>query len=448
MAALLLPQQVLQLSRNCNKADMTMTHACSKVRETCRTMRRTTKPEMKRETITTRRITRGWRRCAVGAITCATLCSPALAQTPNALIDALIKKGVLTEQEAREIASELEKGKAPAPLVRPSSANIKDLDLRGRVQAQFGHTHAENDAGSDDYSTLELRRVRLGIRASLMQNVRAHVEANVVPNTFSMRSAYLEWREHKPAYIRVGLEKPLFSYDETTSSAAILTVERSHINNLMWAADAQMTGVSIEGAASVIQYGAGIYTGQANANAEQFDHYLFNGSVGLSLDRWLPDDHKLKFRLDGIINDDPVAIFRYEYGLAASTHYSWRRFELRTEYLQGHPFGGGSIRGGYIMPSYYFTEKLQGVLRYEIATADHAFIPAPGRYARRTSVTPADLAGARIGTDYQAFYLGANYYIKGDHLKLMAGLEYSELDNTDRGRLQAYTVYGAIRMLY
>jgi phosphate-selective porin OprO and OprP len=409
---------------------------------------RTTKVERKGDITKAGRVTRGWRRCAVGAVACAALCSPASAQAPDALIDALIRKGVLTEQEAKEIAGELDKGKAPAPLVRPSSSNIKELDLRGRLQAQFGYTHAENDAGSDDYSTLELRRVRLGIRAALMQNVRAHVEANVVPNTFSMRSAYLEWRQHKPAYLRVGLEKPLFSHEETTSSAAILTVERSMINNQMWAADAQMNGVSLEGAASVFTYGAGIYTGRPNVNPDAFDRYLFNASVGVALDRWMPDDHKLKFRVDGISNDDSGANFRYEHGLAASSHYAWGRFDLRTEYLRGHPFTGGHVHGGYIMPSFYFTEKLQGVLRYEKATADGTSIGAPSRYARRTAVTPEALAGTRRGTDYQAIYAGANYYIRGDHLKLMTGIEYSELDNTARGRLQAYTVYGAIRMLY
>jgi hypothetical protein len=45
-------------------------------------------------------------------------------------------------------------------------------------------------------------------------------------------------------------------------------------------------------------------------------------------------------------------------------------------------------------------------------------------------------------------FRGANYYIKGDNLKLMAGVEYSELDGTERGTLKSTTLYGAVRMLY
>lgn len=43
---------------------------------------------------------------------------------------------------------------------------------------------------------------------------------------------------------------------------------------------------------------------------------------------------------------------------------------------------------------------------------------------------------------------GVNYYVKGDNLKLMAGVESSELDETASGTLKSTTVDGAVRMLY
>jgi phosphate-selective porin OprO and OprP len=386
-----------------------------------------------------------WARWAIGVLAGAALATPVVGQSSNALLDALIRKGILTEQEAKEIAAELEPAPKPAaPVVRPSSGNIRDLQIRGRIHGQFGYTHAENDDGSDDYSTLEMRRVRLGVRGTLFQNVRAQIEANFIPNSFSMRSAYLEWREHDWIMPKMGFDKPTFGHEENTSSASILTVERSNINNQM--VPGPTTGVSFAGSYEMFEYGAGIYTGRANVNPDGWDRYLYNGSIGIRLDRWIPENHKLSFRIDGIANDDTGAIFGFETGVAASGHYLWGRFDLRVEYLQADPFDGGYVRGGYIMPSYKFTEKIQGVVRYERSTADDTFINAPNRYTRRTDVSPS--TATRQGTDYEAVYLGANYYIKGDNLKLMSGVEYSELDGTSRGTLKSTTLYGAIRMLY
>jgi phosphate-selective porin OprO and OprP len=388
-----------------------------------------------------------WARWAIGVLAGAALVTPVVAQSSNALLDALIRKGVLTEQEAKEIEAELEPAPKPAaPVVRPSSSNIRDLQIRGRIHGQFGYTHADNDEGSDDYSTLEMRRVRLGMRGTLFQNIRAQIEANFIPNTFSMRSAFLEWREHEWIMPKMGFDKPVFGYEENTSSASILTVERSNINNQM--VPGPTTGVSFSGGYEIFTYGAGVYTGRANVNPDGFDRYLYNGSVGVTLDRWMPENHKLSFRLDGITNDDNGAIFGFETGVAASSHYIWGPFDVRVEYMQANPFQGGYVRGGYIMPSYKFTDKIQGVVRYERSTANGTTLNAPNRYARRTDVTPAGAGGGRTGEDFEAIYIGANYYIKGDNLKLMAGVEYSELDGTERGTLKSTTLYGAVRMLY
>lgn len=387
-----------------------------------------------------------WTRWALSVLAGAALIPPTFAQTSDPLIEALIQKGILTEEEARKIQSEVQKPPAPAaPVVRPSSSNIKDLQIRGRIQGQFGYSYAENDEGSDDYSTFEMRRVRLGMRGTLFQNVRAQIEANFIPNSFSMRSAYLEWREHSWIYPKFGYDKPLFGHEENTSSASIITVERSNINNQM--APGPITGASFSGSYEIFQYGAGMYTGRANVNADGYDRYLYNGSIGVTLDRWMPENHKLSFRVDGITNDDRGATFGFETGIAASSQYSWRGFDLRVEFMQANPFDGGYIRGGYIMPSYKFTDKIQGVVRYERSTADDTFIRAPSRYAARTDVTPSNAEG-RLGTDFEAIYVGGNYYIRGDNLKVMAGVEYSELEGTSRGTLKSTTLYGAIRMLF
>ncbi|MEX0741440.1 MAG: porin, partial [Phycisphaeraceae bacterium] len=286
--------------------------------------------------------------------------------------------------------------------------------IRGRIQTQFGYVRAENDNtdGKEDWSTLEMRRVRLGVRGTLLQNVRAQLEANLVPGEdFSMRSAFLQWREYAPAYIKAGYDRPAFGFERTTSSASIYTVERSHITNTIISED--MTGVSLEGKYNVLSYGAGLYTNRANRNLDGLpSRYLYNASAGVTLDQFLPEEQRLMLRADVISNDDHAAdaLFGYETGLSVSAHYGWDRFDFRTEYLWAEDDEGDATAGWYVMPSYRVTPKWQAVARYERSDSDNPQgIRAPSRYARRAPNIGAD--GAQRGDDFQAIYLGAACYI-------------------------------------
>ena len=335
--------------------------------------------------------------------------------------------------------------------------NLSYLQIRGRVQAQFGMTDTDNDADAGSYSTFEIRRARIGLRGTLFDNVRAQLEANLVPGSdLSMRSAFLEWREHKAAYLKLGYDKPRFGFEENTSSAAILTVERTAINNML--APGAQTGLSLAGGLERLSYAAGLYTDRHNRNADRDDSYLFNASAGLSLDK-LIGDANLRLRADYLASDDEGGNFggSFEDALAFSVHYALNRFDVRAEYMTGDN-DGNSVHGFYVTPSVFVSDNVQLVGRFEQADSDRARgIRAPGRYMQRAdglAVIDADEdAGTpRIdpqrGDGYTAFYVGANYYLNGHNHKVMTGVEVAELDNTDAGTLSGATAYCAWRMLF
>lgn len=348
---------------------------------------------------------------------------------------------------------------APQIKVRPAGRAVKDIAIRGRVQTQFGYVDAKNDEGSDSFSTFEVRRARIGLRGTLFDNFRAQLEANLVPGSgLSMRSAFIQWREHKPAYIKLGYDKPTFSFEENTSSASILTIERTLISNSL--APGAMNGLSLDGSHQRLSYAAGIYTDQNNRNQDGADNYLLNASVGLSLDD-LMNNTKLRLRADYLNSDDEAGNFggSYDDAMAFSVHMAHGGFDLRAEYLTGSN-DGSDVNGFYITPSVYLTEKFQAVARYEKAESDNERgLSAPGRYLGRVdSLSSRDITDVdgnvvgsvdpRRGDDYQALYFGLNYYLAGDGHKLMMAIEMSELDNTDAGKLEGTTVYTAWRMLF
>jgi phosphate-selective porin OprO and OprP len=384
----------------------------------------------------------------------------AFSSLAHASYDALLKTLEENETITSEQAAGLRKG-APKYTVRPSSSWVKDLQIRGRIQTQFGYVDAENDEGSDDYSTFEVRRARIGLRGTLFDSVRAQIEANLVPGSdLSMRSAYLQWREYKPAYIKFGYDKPHSSLDENTSSAEILTVERSLINGLV-AAPGPLTGLSLDGEIGVLFYGAGIYTDRENRNEGGSDpRYLYNAMAGLNLNE-LVGGNTLKLQGIYLASDDEGGKVgsKFDDVITVAAHLGVDWFDLRAEYFLGDN-DGLETKGFYVMPSVHLTDNLQAVVRYEQADSDKSGgIRTPSRYSRdvpslkvRETMgddgSVASKVDPQTGDKYESVYVGLNYYFSGHRHKIMAGIEFAELDNTRAGKLETTTFTTAWRMLF
>ena len=331
--------------------------------------------------------------------------------------------------------------------VRPAGRFVQDIRVRGRVQTQFGYSDVSNDEGSSDYSTFEVRRARIGLRGNFENNFRAEVEANVVPGSaVSVRSAYVQWREHKPAYIKVGYDKPITSLEENTSSASILTVERSLVSNTI-AAPGETNGILLEGDLGTLYYGLGLFTAEDNTNsANESVEYMYNAMIGVNLDGALGEGSKLKIQGSYLASDDENSNASFEEIYVIGFHFAQGGFGLRAEYMLGDN-DGTETSGFYIMPSLMLSEKLQGVVRYEMSESDSdTGLRAASRYARRVDIL--EEGAAQRGDEHWALYLGLNYYLNGDGNKLMFGVEVAELDNTSAGTLESTSVYGAWRMLF
>jgi hypothetical protein len=93
---------------------------------------------------------------------------------PDPLLDVLIKKGVLTEQEAKDIKAEAEAGQTNAPPSSTSkwklSAGLKNIELIGDLRARYEYRQAE--APGDGGVILNRYRyaLRLGLRGDLFDS--------------------------------------------------------------------------------------------------------------------------------------------------------------------------------------------------------------------------------------------------------------------------------------
>lgn len=339
-----------------------------------------------------------------------------------------------------------------AVLVIPDKGDVVKLKATGRAMFQFGYVDQKNDVNSGDWSTMEVRRARVGLSGTFENDIKAKVEGNFVPGSVSVRSAFITWAKSDAFNLTGGYDKPVSSFEENTSSASILTVERSNVNNTI-AAPGQSVGLWVNGEAGPAFYHVGLYNGEnASRNTSNTEsEYVFNAAGGSTFE--LSEGTELTAQIAYLQTDDSNSELGYDDVTTFALVFETGAFDIRTEYFMGSA-EDGDTDGFYIMPSMKINKSLEAVLRYEQASSDDGSgIRAQSRYARRTDVvvTGEDEDGDSIvadkGDDFTAMYLGLNYYFQ-KYNKIMFGLEFSELDNTDAGKLDTTTLFGAYRVRF
>ncbi|HOO92269.1 MAG TPA: hypothetical protein PKX94_02285, partial [Opitutales bacterium] len=150
----------------------------------------------------------------------------------------------------------------------------------------------------------------------------------------------------------------------------------------------------------------------------------FNASLSYDLTDKIAEGVKGLVRADYLHSDKAIGYYDFQDAYSLSTAWGYEGFNISLEYDWAEDFAERSVKGFYVMPSFYFIpKKLQGVVRYQYIDGDEGVSIGHNRYADRVN----NLYGA--GNEYTAIYVGANYYIQGDNLKFMAGVEFAE--NTD-----------------
>ncbi len=363
--------------------------------------------------------------CKFAVLAGSLLCAGAYAQN-DALLDILVANGTITRAQADEVRTQMAREAGPpAPervIVTPNRGTVSELKIRGRIQGQYAYADGSNSgtaADAGDYHSFELRRVRLGVQGRIYDDWRFLVEANVLTDT-DLDSAMLTYTAIPEANIAFGKGKPRFGHEENTSSASILTMERSRLTGIF--NGGKPLGLRVFGSMDMFSYHVGAFNATSVSTgrmASNVDSMLLNASAGLNLDEMMGDGMRLRFRLDYLHNEKDRGYYRFKDAWAFSTHFVAQEFDVRAEYMTGKTTGDrDKIRGFYIMPSYYFVPgQFQAVFRYENVKGDDGVNLGANRYADRVPGL------YRAGNKYDAFYLGLNYYIHGDNLKLMAGIE-------------------------
>lgn len=360
----------------------------------------------------------------LGAATLAFSALAVHASNNDALLDLLVKKGVLSNSEAAAVQAELATQKAPLA-VKAKGKETVELRFNGRMHFQYDSLDAEHN-GNDLASTnhFYFRRLRLGAKAKHANGLFAETVVDFAGDDLSVDKAVAGYKFSDALTGSFGYQKVPFGFQETTSSSKIKTIERSAANRF-FADDIDFagrhTGLHAKGS-----LGNGFSYAAAVVNAAKGEGSKLLGASNADNDmaafgrlQWKQDDLTLGLDAGQQSNNDEVGEDVSAY--TAYVNYDFDNFDILGEYFTGDLDQAGDV-DGYSVRVAYAMDKFEPVFRYSHLESD-GFEIDTDELIRRAPATKVTGPG-----ELDSYYFGVNYY-HNKAVSLMLGYEIAEADN-------------------
>jgi phosphate-selective porin len=364
------------------------------------------------------------------ALSAALVGSVSYATSNDALLDLLVKKGVLTDAEATAVAAELKEENKGITFSAKGKETVK-LRFNGRMHFQYDSLDSEVN-GADVASTnhFYFRRLRLGVKATHENGLFAETVLDFSGDEESELGVdkAVAGYEFSDAFTgMVGYQKVPFGFQETTSSSKIKTIERSAANRF-FADDIDFagrhTGLHAKG-----NLGGGFSYAAAIVNAAQGEGSRLLGAAQASNDlavfgriQWSGDDVTLGVDAGNQSNNEEVG--RDVTAFTAYANYKFEGFDILGEYFSADMDDQEDAEGYSLRVAYKF-DKFEPVFRYSHLKNDTFVIDADELIRR----APSDGASATGGdNEIDSYYFGFNYYYN-KAVSLMVGYEIAETDS-------------------
>ena len=316
---------------------------------------------------------------------------------------------------------------------------IKEIAIQGRYHGQFVSQQEQVDGDPDNgFHEYQHRRFRLGFTIEMANDLSFVVESNIADLSGLSREAFIDdfqefyvaWEPSDDFFIAVGKQKHPFTREDIESSKRIKTIERSAVVNEVGGGRPWSAVVGFATGEYDHAIGGWLYGGHLDAPSwVDFDS---QGGLSYNLSRELSESTTLYFDYaysanDGGKSPSPGSAAQnfgipYEHAVAVGVSHEEGRFELISDLIGGfNRDASGTIPAGedtwgfYIIPSYDLTDKLEAVFRY--AYLDSGREQRPQRSDVRQNIE-----------NYHTFYVGLQYFLCGENLKLMGGYEIATGD--------------------
>ncbi|MDR1498175.1 MAG: OprO/OprP family phosphate-selective porin [Puniceicoccales bacterium] len=371
------------------------------------------------------------------------------AQDSGALVDALVRREILTVQEAEEIRAELLR-EANASIISAIAKGkaTNALSISGRIQGQYAGL--QSDAPGTNPPAVNhflIRRVYLGVDAKIGAEWAASLNYDFAGNLFD--KAFISWGKVLGAHeidINAGLRKVNFGLEETTSSGNLAAIERSAAtryfvednNGRRLGAASYRVGLFLDGNKSAASgkkngffYGAAVTNPERVATASDVGNVTTN-TVAL----WANVGYGQKFS-DVATTFGVAAGYLPGQGGASASDAAAEGGETFVASLYGTLKAGAftlqaelllasisdipnvpdiSPWGFWVQPSFKITDNIELLARY-------SYVDSDGRGVRVSDGirSSASVGSAGTGDALHEYFIGANYYFVGNDVKFQIG---------------------------
>jgi phosphate-selective porin len=396
----------------------------------------------------------------IGVLGLALVCAASsVAKENRALLEVLIRKGILTHQEADAISAELvTESQAPKVAVLPGGQSTQRLSLGMRVQMQYAHLDTDIDGVAFETAATNrafLRRMYLMLRAELSEKWGATVTYDLASSSYD--DAFVNWEASPDLRFSFGLRKVNVAYEERASSGNIRALERSSVtryfvesnNGRRLGAASYRVGAFVDGKAELsstlgLVYSAAVTTPERNeaftlasspGNGATNRPALW-GSAGIT-GRLANNGTWVAGVGTGFLPDQGgagVANLGSGFDLNVYSVYfdvNADRFGLMAEFLTADVEGGVSATrdatpwGFFVQPSLRISDTFEVVVRY-------AWLDSDGRGVTLSDAVRSAPSGGTMNKSAE-WYAGANWYLRGNDLKYQLGLVSAQTTETVTG---------------
>jgi hypothetical protein len=387
------------------------------------------------------------------------LCSCLVAQDSGALLDVLIRKGILTQQEAEDVRADLVRENNTIPAHAMAGGKSSDrLSIGMRMQLQYARLQTDIRGATVQPSVVNhaaIRRMYLTLKAGVGENWGATMTYDLAAGGYD--DAIVEWRPTSDLMFNFGLRKVNVAYEERASSGNIRAIERSGVtryfvesnNGRRLGAASYRIGTFLDGRKDVnntlaVVYSAAVTTPERNES--------FAGSAGFGDATNNTPALWANFGLTGKLRENGSWVAGIGSGhlpdqggygtsnlgrgfdlmlYSAYLDINSAHWGLMAEYLTADVEQGAANmtdarpEGFYVQPSLMITSSFEAVVRYAWLNSDH-------RGVTLSDVVRSAQSGGVMNT-FHEWYAGVNWYIRGNDLKFQLGANYGKTKDTPTG---------------
>jgi len=390
-------------------------------------------------------------------------------QDSGALIEALIRKGILTNQEAEDIRADLvvENNTVPSKAIAGGKSTDR-LSVGMRMQLQYASLDTDLPIGKIQPSYTDqtfTRRMYFTLKAGVGGNWGATMTYDFAGGSYD--DAIIEYKPTSDLSFNFGLRKVNNAYEERATSGNLRSIERSGVtryfvennNGRRLGAASYRIGAFVDGKKELNNrfnfiYGAAITNPQRDetfSGASSSGTYTNNSKAlwsNVGTIYKLPENGSILIGLSGAYLPDQGGPSNTNLGkgnhlrlYSVHADATYKKFTFMVEYLTANIDKGASItrnatpKGWFVQPTFYLAEDIEVVVRYQTLDTDY-------RGLNLGDVVRSAPTGGTMNK-FDEYYLGGNLYVRGNDLKFQLGILSGRTYETLQGQSDSAKVFGA-----